>query len=193
MKIARSLAAMAALACASISGQGQAFTLVASGTTTTDANGVIIIPLAPLNHLGHLWRNKFSWSSDIPVSIGISQSWDMTIGTRSYWNGSTRPAVYVPGTITTYTNQGGIQQYGTFSKLVEGFEGPWSGVSQYTSYQDSNYTAAFIARAAPNTNVNFTLKVGSAPEPTTWAMMILGFGAVGMAARRMSRPALSAH
>ncbi len=33
---------------------------------------------------------------------------------------------------------------------------------------------------------------GSVPEPTTWALMILGFGAVGMAARNRRRAAVAA-
>jgi hypothetical protein len=31
---------------------------------------------------------------------------------------------------------------------------------------------------------------GAVPEPSTWAMMLLGFGAVGFAMRRRRRPAL---
>jgi len=33
--------------------------------------------------------------------------------------------------------------------------------------------------------------VGAVPEPATWAMMLLGFGAVGFAMRRRQRPALA--
>lgn len=36
-----------------------------------------------------------------------------------------------------------------------------------------------------------TLNVQAVPEPATWAMMILGFGAVGMALRRRRRPVLA--
>jgi hypothetical protein len=44
------------------------------------------------------------------------------------------------------------------------------------------------------TNQNFTLEIGSAvPEPSTWAMMLLGFAGVGfMAYRRKAKPALMA-
>jgi hypothetical protein len=45
----------------------------------------------------------------------------------------------------------------------------------------------------PLTNVNYQINVGAVPEPSTWAMMILGFAGVGfMAYRRKSRPALMA-
>jgi len=33
---------------------------------------------------------------------------------------------------------------------------------------------------------------GGVPEPSTWAMMLLGFGAMGFALRRRKRPALLA-
>ena len=39
-------------------------------------------------------------------------------------------------------------------------------------------------------NVNVS-PVGAVPEPATWAMMLLGFGAVGFAMRRRQRPALA--
>lgn len=189
MRFVRMRAAAAAMLCSTLagySGQSLAFTTVASGMITTDASGMVIIPLTPLNHLGHLWRNKFSWSSDIPVALAVQQEYDMTIGTRSYWSRSTKPPAYIPGTTTT-THVSFVEPYGTSSRLTESFEGAWSGVSQYTTYQDANYMAALIAKTAPNTAVNFTLKIGSAPEPSTWALMILGFGAIGAAMRRKVR------
>ena len=36
----------------------------------------------------------------------------------------------------------------------------------------------------------FTSTPGSVPEPATWAMMLLGFGAIGFGLRRRARPAL---
>ena len=39
-------------------------------------------------------------------------------------------------------------------------------------------------------NINFT--AGAVPEPGTWAMMLLGFGGIGMAMRRRRQPLLQA-
>ncbi len=36
-------------------------------------------------------------------------------------------------------------------------------------------------------NINVTAVRGAVPEPATWAMMIAGFGAVGVAMRRRQR------
>ena len=47
---------------------------------------------------------------------------------------------------------------------------------------------------APTFNMAFSLQgVNAVPEPSTWAMMILGFAGIGfMAYRRKSKPALMA-
>ena len=39
-------------------------------------------------------------------------------------------------------------------------------------------------------NIGTAIPPGAVPEPSTWAMLILGFGAVGGALRRRKRPAL---
>jgi hypothetical protein len=49
-----------------------------------------------------------------------------------------------------------------------------------------------IPESAPN-NTTFPARVGPVPEPSTWAMMILGFAGIGfMAYRRKGTPALMA-
>jgi hypothetical protein len=41
-------------------------------------------------------------------------------------------------------------------------------------------------------NQNFTLEIGTAvPEPSTWAMMALGFGLLGLVGYRKTRGALA--
>ena len=37
-------------------------------------------------------------------------------------------------------------------------------------------------------NVNFTFGTAPVPEPGTWAMMLLGFGGIGLAMRKRGRP-----
>lgn len=47
-----------------------------------------------------------------------------------------------------------------------------------------NVTAGLNGGAATGTGNIATTTVGAVPEPSTWAMMIIGFGALGMAMRR---------
>jgi hypothetical protein len=51
------------------------------------------------------------------------------------------------------------------------------------------YTYSISAFSDPNRGENFL--TGSVPEPTTWAMMLLGFGAIGAAMRRRKAVALA--
>jgi hypothetical protein len=43
----------------------------------------------------------------------------------------------------------------------------------------------------PNGSYAGTLNVAAVPEPATWAMMLLGFGAMGLVIRRRRRPVLA--
>lgn len=57
-----------------------------------------------------------------------------------------------------------------------------------------NYRIAFGGTAPTNGAVatgNLTFQVAPVPEPGTWAMMLVGFGAMGIAIRRRRRPVLA--
>jgi hypothetical protein len=64
----------------------------------------------------------------------------------------------------------------------------------YVSTSGDTNAGAFVFGGDNLTLVNSTVTVvDGVPEPSTWAMMILGFGGIGfMAYRRKSRPALMA-
>jgi len=65
------------------------------------------------------------------------------------------------------------------------------GVPQSTSF---NLTPGaeyeLVVTGTPNTS--FTANVSAAPEPATWALMVFGIGAIGVAMRRSRRAARSA-
>jgi PEP-CTERM motif len=104
-----------------------------------------------------------------------------------------------------YHNVGGV------SLVVDGHTVDATGTSPLSG-DWSNYVATYTATALDNgkpisivlssinpqgdwDNVRLTdsLSVGGVPEPSTWAMMILGFAGIGfMAYRRKSKPALMA-
>ena len=69
-----------------------------------------------------------------------------------------------------------------------------NGISYGGSYFADGSSLAFPSKQA-NTReyltVNFLTAAGAVPEPTTWAMMLLGFGAIGFATRRRKEKGLS--
>ena len=83
----------------------------------------------------------------------------------------------------------------------EGFT-DWRKVDFYFTATNSTQVLSFLATGGPQGQPPFSLLDGismtDAPEPATWAMMLIGFGAVGGALRRRGkllpalRPALAA-
>ncbi|WP_246152528.1 PEPxxWA-CTERM sorting domain-containing protein [Sphingomonas montanisoli] len=79
----------------------------------------------------------------------------------------------------------------------------WQKVDFYFTASNSTQVLSFLATGGPQGQPPFSLldgiSVTDAPEPATWAMMLIGFGAVGGALRRRGgkllptqRPALAA-
>ncbi|MGN6589943.1 MAG: PEPxxWA-CTERM sorting domain-containing protein [Sphingomicrobium sp.] len=61
-----------------------------------------------------------------------------------------------------------------------GFSRPTADIS-YVYFDNSHLGARDLSYVGP------TIDVGSVPEPATWAMMLLGFGVIGLALRRSKR------
>ena len=77
------------------------------------------------------------------------------------------------------TNHGGTLA-SAFNALLTGLE---AGEAYFNIHTD----------VFPGGEIRGNLQVAAVPEPSTWAMMILGFAGVGfMAYRRKSKPALMA-
>ena len=54
----------------------------------------------------------------------------------------------------------------------------------YVNWQGLSFTDTTVV------SLNVAFGAAAVPEPGTWAMMLLGFGAVGFSMRRRRRPAL---
>jgi hypothetical protein len=109
----------------------------------------------------------------------------------------------------------GAQQFGYDNSQTEQWEVGLGGQSQFTSiytnashgfsgwmHDSFTFTAtsssevlSFIAHGTPNGVPPFSLLDGvsviAAPEPEAWAMMVLGFGALGLAMRRRQKRTLA--
>ena len=53
------------------------------------------------------------------------------------------------------------------------------------------YVNGSLVNGPGNASYSGTLNIAPVPEPATWALMLLGFGGIGMAMRRRRRPALA--
>jgi len=76
-------------------------------------------------------------------------------------------------------------------ELTGNTELTWTDLPNWGS---TDFYAFTSGGTTPNNNVLLggLSAVGGVPEPSTWAMMLLGFGAMGFALRRRKRPALLA-
>jgi hypothetical protein len=83
----------------------------------------------------------------------------------------------------------GIDTYGAFGNAIDttGYGGPQAFFTNNTGY---TLTVNFIGGIAPGASAYFSLEEPvqlntlSVPEPTTWALMLIGVGGIGYAARR---------
>jgi hypothetical protein len=71
----------------------------------------------------------------------------------------------------------------------------WVDTSHWQNYTQTEYTSAYVNGSgdANLSVISDPVLTAAVPEPSTWAMMILGFAGIGfMAYRRKSKPALMA-
>ena len=60
----------------------------------------------------------------------------------------------------------------------------FGGLIAPTGLQIGADGAFYVTQFSASPGVGQVLRIAAVPEPASWAMMILGFGAIGMAARR---------
>lgn len=101
----------------------------------------------------------------------------------------------VSGTWGSQSTTFGSSNFGSFNSSFIGVNisniPPGFAMTDYTLFFDATSAGSvnFSLEDQGNDNVgiiidNVSLAVGAVPEPSAWALMILGFGAVGAAARR---------
>ena len=110
-----------------------------------------------------------------------------------FYNGATLLATINPGDVSGHTGSCPNSYCGNPNPPFLGQNGgePYAFLNIYFTGGD-NYNKIVITQTAgggyesDNHTVGFYTSVGGIPEPATWAMMIMGFGLVGVAARRRS-------
>ncbi len=124
------------------------------------------------------FNNSFKTSSLTFTSTSGNAAWsaDQLIGTQSYAAGAITDWLFQRPDATSYGV--GTQQFGIF--LPKGFTsntGTYSSRVLYLGFDDTG--------AGPDDNHDdLLIRVSVVPEPSAWAMLIAGFGLVGLAARR---------
>lgn len=108
---------------------------------------------------------------------------DQTAG--QIWNAGseiadpTAAAFLVGGTNALRTPENGVVEF-SFSELAA-----YDGLQTAADYI---FNAGGLDNSTPIYRITFSSAVAAVPEPSTWAMMIVGFGLTGTALRRRARP-----
>ena len=170
----------AALATASIANSA----IVVNGSTNVDPSTVLA------NNTADPLKNTLTWGQDLTGAGAFSGSVDFSNNLSGLY--SIIVSSSTPGAVINAVTLAGILgTSGSFSAsgcttnscslLV-----PFTGAGSYRVA----FGGTAPANGAADTG-NLTFQLVPVPEPATWAMMILGFGAIGMAMRRRRRPALA--
>lgn len=162
----------AALATASIASAA----ITVTGSTNVDS---------PITVVNGATQMTLDFAKNPEPSGGFSGSVDFNntlSGLYSIIVGTSTPGA----TITNVTLAGIMGSTGSFSTI-----GSSNSLSLLVpSLAAGDYRVSFSGNAPANGGVatgNLTFQPASVPEPATWAMMLVGFGAMGFAARRRRR------
>lgn len=186
-KILVALGAMGAVALAS---PAYATIEVSAPTAVGCASG----PLAPPADkcAGYYDNNQFS-NSNVAAQQGAI---DLLLGTGNYtvdWNALIGAGLVVSGSDLTalnnlLANAGGQVVLGLHWGNVPGEAG---NVSAFYLWDNAAVGSIHLTNTQGYSNAVLYRSTGAVPEPATWAMMLLGFGAIGMASRRRRKPMLA--
>jgi PEP-CTERM motif len=102
------------------------------------------------------------------------------------------PAVFFTN-LTIYAIVGGAGSATTGPALMQYSGGPTHSISLLpASFGSGNFRLSFSGTTSGGGGEGGTLSFFAAvPEPSTWALMLFGFGAMGVALRRRRRPVLA--
>jgi hypothetical protein len=144
------------------------------------------VPVAPVDPVTGLYRITFDNAADFEsTSTGINVTGLNILGATNMAYVKSVDTLVIGTNVTTL---GGniFNGQDNYVFVVGGASGPspipeTPGFPAFFSYSQVGFPDRFTSR-----NVTLELLSGTVPEPSTWAMMIMGFGIVGGAMRNAS-------
>jgi hypothetical protein len=153
-----------------------------------NANANVVVSFPEVNYVAPTYGNTTTWATEsyvIPVGQVITgASFSGTWGLTSIYNGTTA---------STELFLDGIDVSNNFSESQYSFNFTFTP-SELSLFNSGSATLSFIQEGAyevrlSSTTLTIDTIASAVPEPSTWAMMILGFAGVGfMAYRKKSKP-----
>jgi hypothetical protein len=170
------------------------------GSMSGDQGNVVLFgmnQIQPCDAPLRCWNTTFGsgkWLADITDENGNTVTNVSGVFESRVTIGAAPVDIYVNGTaIFTFPVQ--FNSYTTFERYLSVYAGSagsfvdFFNTASLTSVQafDANGARIAIDLVNTNTGVNYAQAMSAVPEPGTWAMMLVGFGAIGTSMRRRHR------
>lgn len=180
-----------------------AVTLASPAYATVEVGGEVGCATAPLNPGADKCDGYFSNNvlSNSAADVAAQQSaLDALLGAGNYtvdFNALKDAGLVVSGGDLTalnnlLANAGGQVVLGIhWGNVPESGNTPYGNVSAFYLWDSATAGSIHLTDTQGYSNAVLYRSTPAVPEPATWAMMLLGFGAIGMASRRRRKPVLA--
>lgn len=187
----RIMLALCTIGAAALAAPAYATVEVSTGTIVGCSTG----PLAPPADFcaGYYDKNQFS-----NANVGTQQgAIDLLLGAGNYtvdWNALVGAGLVVSGSNLTALNNllagaSGQVLLGLHWGNVPGSDA--GNVSAFYLWDNATAGSIHLTSTQGYSNAVLYRSTGAVPEPATWAMMLLGFGGIGIAMRHRRKPVLT--
>lgn len=157
---------------------------LAASTIATSANATTIVSTLPeYNGNGNI-ANTAIGAFNYVIPLGetiISATFASSFG-NSTVSSSAEGQVTLDGVVAGTCTSSGLCSGSTVPFTYNFLPGQFSLLADGSASLFYNQTGCCVIRLGKST---LTIETGAVPEPATWLMMILGFGAIGAAMRRV--------